>query len=696
MDLKAMAEEAVRIHQQGDLAGAERLYLHILDADPSLFGPRYYMGLLRLQQGRSTEACDHLGAALLISPDNVGARYNLGLALMGLQRAQEALAAFDSVIAAGVGDAKLFNHRGVALWNLKRPAEALASFERALGSEPQFAEAWGNRGLALRDLARHEKALACFDHLLGLAPHNAVAWNCRGNVLRDLKRFDEAIESYSQAIEIHSGYAEALNNRGYVWWAEKHAYAPALADLERAMALDPEHPYARGEIAHLKMVGADWSDYATQKGIIESGVRSGQRVARPFIFQAVSESPADLQACSRIWARDMVLEIPAAPHDRAARKDHRKIRLGYVSGEFREQATQILMAGLYDRHDRERFELIALDNGANDNSVLRARLEKAFGTWIDIAALSDEEAAARIRVEEIDILVNLNGYFGKPRMGVFARRPAPVQVNYLGFPATLGSACMDYIIADKIVIPDGEQQFYDEKVVTLPGCYQANDNNGRAIADAPSRAEAGLPDKGFVFCNFNNAYKLTPDTFAGWMRILKQVDGSVLWLLESQPPFAANIRAAAQQHGVEGARIIFAPDRAPADHLARLGLADLFLDSLPYNAHTTASDALWAGLPLLTRRGSAFAGRVATSALLAAGLPELVTGSQDDYEAQAVRLAGDAGLLKSLRDRLKQNRGSCELFDTDLFRRRIEAAYEQMWQCWMAGEAPQAFAVKAD
>ena len=696
MDLKALAEQAVRIHQQGDLAGAEKLYLQIRDADPELFGPRYYMGLLRLQQGRSSEAADFLGEALRISPDNAGARYNLGLALLQLQRAGDALAAFDSVMATGVQDAKLFTNRGVALWNLKRPAEALDSFERALALEPQSAQAWGNRGLALRDLARFEEALASFDRVLALTPRNAIAWNSRGNVLRDLKRFDEAVESYGQAIDIHPGYAEALNNRGYVRWTQKNDHAAALADLEQALRLDPGHPYAEGEILHLKMQGADWTDYEARKAALEAGVQGGRRVARPFLFQAVSDSPVDLQACSRIWARDMYLAVDALPHDPAARKGHTKIRLGYVSGEFRQQATQILMAGLYDAHDRNRFELVAVDNGYNDNSAMRTRLEKSFHQWIEISALSDEEAAAKIRAEEIDILVNLNGYFGSPRMGVFAHRPAPVQVNYLGFPATLGAPYMDYIIADAVVIPGDEQRFYDEKVVTLPGCYQANDNRGRTIAVRPSRAEAGLPDTGFVFCNFNNAYKLTPETFAGWMRILKQVDGSVLWLLESPAPFAQNIRAAAEKQGVSGHRILFAPDEAYADHLARLGLADLFLDSLPYNAHTTASDSLWAGVPLLTRRGSAFAGRVATSALLAAGLPELVTESQADYEALAVTLARDDRMLKELRDRLHRNRTTCELFNTDLLRRRIEAAYEQMWQRWLAGQPPQAFAVKAD
>ena len=693
-DLKALAEQAVRIHQQGDFAGAEALYRQILDADPSLFGPHYYLGLMRMQQGRNEDAARFLQDALRISPDNASARYSLGIALMNLKQADQALAAFDAVMTTGAQDPRLFNHRGVALWNLKRPAEALASFERALALEPQSAESWGNRGLALRDLGRHAEALASFDRVLAIAPQSAAAWNSRGNVLRDMGRFDEAIESFGQAISLQPGYSEALNNRGYTWWSDKQHYAPALADLEQALALDPDHPYAAGEVLHLKMCVADWSDFDSRKAQLDADVRAGKRAARPFMYQAASDDPADLQSCSRIWARDMYLEVPAAAHDRTARRNAAKIRIGYVSGEFRQQATQILMAGLYEAHDKSRFELIALDNGINDHSPMRARLEKSFDQWIDISGLSDEGAAARIRAERIDILVNLNGYFGKLRMGVFARRPAPVQVNYLGFPATLGASYIDYIIADRIVIPQDEQRFYDEKVVTLPGSYQANDNKGRVLAPTPSRAEAGLPADGLVFCNFNNAYKLTPGTFAGWMHILKQVDGSLLWLLQSPAPFADNIRQAAQAQGVSGTRIFFAPDRAQADHLARLGLADLFLDSLPYNAHTTASDALWAGLPVLTLRGKSFAGRVGASLLTAAGLPELITETQSDYEALALRLATDGAVLKGLRARLQQDRGTCELFDTDLFRRRLESAYEQMWRQWLAGDAPQAFAVK--
>ena len=423
-------------------------------------------------------------------------------------------------------------------------------------------------------------------------------------------------------------------------------------------------------------------------------MRAGKQVVQPFIFEAIAETPADAQACSRIWREKRYPQIAGAPHDPATRKRAKKIRIGYLSGEFRQQATAILMAGLYERHDREQFEVVAVSAGPIDLSPMRARLEKAFDRWIDIAKLSDQDAADVIRDAEIDILVSLNGYFGEARMGVFARRPAPVQVNYLGFPATLGAPYIDYIIADRTVIPQSDQRFYDEQVVTLPDSYQANDDRGRDMTAKPSRAEAGLPENAFVFCNFNNAYKLTPSAFAGWMRILKQVEGSRLWLLESSAPFPENLRREAEKQGVAAEHLIFAPDLPTDQHLARLQLADLSLDSLPYNAHTTASDALWVGVPLVTCRGTTFPGRVAASLLLAAGFPELITENAADFEALAVRLAKDPQALKALRDRVMQNKSSCALFDTDHFRKHIETAYRAMWDRWLAGESPLGFAVQ--
>ena len=367
--------------------------------------------------------------------------------------------------------------------------------------------------------------------------------------------------------------------------------------------------------------------------------------------------------------------------------------MGYVSGEFRAQATQYLAAGLYERHDRGEFEIIAFDNGQSDGSAMRQRLEAAFDRVIDISRLTDREAAELILSEEIDIAVNLNGYFGRERMGVFALRPAPVQVNYLGFPGTLGAPYIDYILADRIVIPDEDRRYYSEQVVWLPDCYQVNDDKRAGPGAPPPRGAEGLPENAFVFCNFNQSYKLTPQMFGLWMRLLKQVEGSVLWLMEGNAAFPLHLRQEAERQGVAGSRLVFAPALPLDRHLARLSLADLFLDSLPYNAHTTASDALWAGVPLLTCPGHAFAGRVAASLLTAVGLPELIAADLDAYEALALRLAGDPGLLRSFRGRLAQNRATQPLFDTDRFRRHIEAAYRQMWEIAQRGEAPRHFAV---
>jgi predicted O-linked N-acetylglucosamine transferase (SPINDLY family) len=656
MPFRELYDQAMTLHQRGRLAEAEGLYRQLLSADPQAFAPRHMLGILLAQQDRLAEAQEMIGIAVESNPRHAGALVNYGNVLNLLGRFQDALASYDRALAIAP-DAETWNNRGNALQSLNRRIEALASFEKALALEPGNIQALYKRGVLLGELGRIDEALAMYDRVLVLNPN----------------------------------YVEALNNRGYLWWLNKQNYAPAIADLERTLSLAPDLPYGRGAVLHLKTYAADWTDYQMQKTALLEGVRAGTRVARPFMFQAISDRPEDLQACARIYARDLHPQVPDTPrHDPASRQGRQKIRLGYLSGEFREQATAILMAGLYERHDRSRFEVIAIDNGSADRSAMAARLKRTFDSWIDIGELNDAQAAAKIREAGIDILINLNGYFGKHRMGVFAHRPAPLQVNYLGFPGTLGAPYIDYIIADPVVIPADEQRFYDEQIVTLPGCYQANDDRGRAIAAQPSRAEAGLPEHGVVFCNFNQSYKLTPDTFASWMRILNRVEGSVLWLLEAVAPFAGNIAHHAKAHGVAPERILFAPDRPPEQHLARLGLADLFLDGLPYNAHTTGSDALWAGVPLLTLRGTAFPGRVGASLLYAARLPELVTETVEDYEAIAIKLATDPESFKALKSRLTRN---CPLFDADLFRRNLETAYTHMWDRWLSGGDPQAFAL---
>jgi predicted O-linked N-acetylglucosamine transferase (SPINDLY family) len=645
--------QGLALHRRGQLREAEVLYTRALAEAPQDFATLNMLGVLKAQMGVPAEGLALLEQALALQPDHAGALVNYGNVLSLMGRYKKAVAAYDRALMVRP-DAESFVNRGLALQSLNRPAEALASFEHALALEPRNIQALYRRGVVLNELGRTDAALAAYDGVLALVP----------------------------------AHVEALNNRGYIWWLNKKQWAPAIADLQKAVALAPDLPYGQGAVLHLKMYAADWGDFERQQAALIGDVRRGARAARPFMFQAISDDPAVLQACARIYARDLHPEVPAAPHDPATRRAGAKIRLGYLSGEFRDQATAILMAGLYERHDRSRFEVIAVDNGSADASAMTARLKRAFDGWLEIGGLTDEEAAQKIRADEIDILVNLNGWFGKHRMGVFARRAAPVQVNYLGFPGTLGASYMDYIIADQVVIPPGEECFYDEKVVRLAGSYQVNDDRGRPVAAPPSRAEAGLPAQGFVFCNFNQAYKLTPETFALWMRILARVDGSVLWLMDEVAPFAEHIARHAREHGVAPERILFAPHLPPDRHLARLALADLFLDGLPYNAHTTASDALWAGVPVLTRIGTAFPGRVAASLLRAAGLPDLITDNSRDFERLAVKLATDPAALAAVKKRLTRN---CPLFDTDLFRRRIEAAYEKMWQIWLAGKPPEGF-----
>jgi predicted O-linked N-acetylglucosamine transferase (SPINDLY family) len=725
MDTAAQIEQARQLHRQGNLALAEQIYSQILQTDPGCFSAYLLLGVLRSQQGQGAQGIALIGRALQINPDDFEALsmqgsllmaehrfaealetfdrtltlwpdlpqglYNRGLALAMLGRFEEASASYDGTIARQPDFAFAWLNRGIALGRLGRFDAAIESYDRAVVLQPTFVEAVRNRGDILRKLKRFEEALASYDRAAALDPGNAVTWNWRGLLLGDMNRLDEAMASYDKAVALKPDYADALVNRASLqWFRMGRRYDGATKDLQRALTSDPFYPCARGELLHIRMHAAEWRDFLQEKTRIDHDIRDGHLVVQPFAYQAVSASPADLAACSRLFARLYpAVPSPAIPRSRS----HGKIRIGYLSADFREQATAYLTVGLFERHDRDKFEIFAFDNGGGDGSAIRARLENAFDRMIDISHLPDHLAAERIRAEEIDILVNLNGYFGAHRTGIFARRPAPVQVNFLGFPATLGTSYMDYIVADRIVIPEDERHHYSEHVVWLPDCYQVNDSKRPIADDAPTRAESGLPDKAFTFCNFNQSYKITPAMFALWMRILQQVPDSVFWLLDDIPEFRENLRRAAEGHGVAASRLVFAPRVAVDKHLARLKLADLFLDSLPYNAHTTASDALWAGVPLLTCRGATFPGRVAASMLGAAGLPELVTETLEAYEQLAVTLAVDGAQLGAMRQRLQQNRLNCALFDTDRFRRHIEAAYATMWDIWRREEAPRAFSV---
>ena len=581
---------------------------------------------------------------------------------------------------------------GVIAAQTKNTSQAVELISKAIEINPDNAAAYYNRGVALRDLNQHQAAIDSYDRAIAIKPDFAEACFNRGNALRDLKRYQAAIDSYDRAIAIKPDYAEPWNSRGNALRDLKQ-YQAAIDSYDKALSLKPGYAYLYGIRLNTKMYLCDWSDTDNQIAELLEKIRRNEKAVPSFSLLALTSSPALQRQAAEIWANDkypLNLELGSIPK----RPRHDRIRIGYYSADYYNHATAYLMAELFEQHDRSRFELVAFSFGPDIHDDMRKRVAAAFDQFIDVRHQSDREIALLSRDLQIDIAVDLKGFTQDCRAGIFACKPAPIQVNYLGYPGTMAAGYMDYLIADETLIPPDSRQHYSEKIAYLPNSYQVNDAK-RQISDKTfTREELGLPQSGFVFCCFNNNYKITPATFDGWMRILKQVDGSVLWLLEDSPAAAGNLRQEAERRGVNAERLVFARRMPLPEHLARHRAADLFIDTLPYNAHTTASDALWAGLPVLTCTAESFASRVAASLLSALHLPELITSSQDEYEALAVRLATQPDQIGQLRQKLARNRLTTPLFDTPLFARHIEDAYTQMHERHHAGLPPEHIHVK--
>ena len=650
---------AIDSHQAGNHEEAARLYSEVLRTDPKNFGALYLLGFLKVQCRDFEQAERLLEAAISVNPGALDALYN----------------------------------RGRVLLELKRPADALACFDAMLAINPNIHEALFHRATLMCDSNRFEEAIADFDKAVALAPEFVEAWNNRANALAWTGRLEEALISYEKALSLNPSDQRTLNHRAGTLFELKR-YGDAARDFASVLNADPEFPYARGNHLYSRLHCCDWENLEDEIARAISDLRSGKRVLMPMQAATIVSSPYDLQQCTRLWSAEQY--PPAAlPLWQGERYRHQRIRLAYLSADLHAHATAFLMAGVFEAHDRSRFEATAFSYGPDDRSHMRQRLERAFNRFVDVRGKSDDEIAQMLSQMEVDIAIDLNGHTRNSRPGIFTRRPAPVQVHYLGFPGTLGASCIDYFIADPVVIPKGHASAYSEKIVTLPETYQCNDRFRMIAPATPSRAEMGLPETGFVFCSFNNSFKIRPQMFDLWMRLLKSVEGSTLWLLDDNPEAVHNLQQEAQKRGVAAARFVFAPRDIPHVHLARHRLADLVLDTLPCGAHTTASDALWAGVPVLTCIGDTFAGRVAASLLHAVGLPEMITHTLDDYEALAVKLAREKSALAAITRKLRDNRDTHPLFDTLRFTRHLEAAYTQMWERAQRGEAPDHFTVPA-
>ena len=607
--------------------------LHVLQQfliqDPRDFTALHGAGVISSQMGHHEEALGFLARAISIQPNNFAAHYNRGKALQQINRREDALASYDRALSLKQDFIDAYSNRGIVLHDLHRYNEALASYDKAISLNPNASILYNGRGNVLRAMKRYREALDSLDLAIHYEPDFFKAYLNRAITLKDLNRYAEAAASYKRAIELNPNDAEAHVGFG-IFLVEMNRQAEALDYFNQALAIDYYSRNGAGYRLHTQLHIGLWDDFEGRTADLIGLLNQDLLAAVPFHLLALPIEPRLLQKYASHFVADM---YPPAHRTlwNGEHYVHERIRIGYFSADFHNHATAYLMAELFEKHDRARFDIFAFSFGPEREDEMRARLRRSFNFFFEVSARSDHDIAELACKWEIDIAVDLKGYTQNARPGIFALRPAPVQVSYLGYPGTSGAPYIDYIIADPVVIPQGHFVDYTEKVVQLPHSYQVNDSQRQIAETVPTRSALGMPEEGFVFCCFNNLFKITPDVFDIWMRLLDKVDGSVLWLFASNDTIMGNLRREAQKRSVNPERLIFAAHIEQAEHLARLRQADLFMDTFFYNAHTTTSDALWAGLPVLTCLGNTFAGRVAASLLYAMGLPEMVTHSHEEY-----------------------------------------------------------------
>jgi len=666
------------------------------------------MGVALFESGEYQQASYYYQKAIGLQPNYYEAYTNLGNTFKALGRFKAANDCYFKALEIKPDCAEAFANLASSLQNLGRLDDALFYYRQALLIEPDYAEAYNDMGTVYRELEQFDQALNCFKKSASLKPLNAQAYSNMGIIYKDRGQLQEAISCYQKALQVDPAFTEAYYNLGNVY-GKCNDLERAIECYRKTIELNAEHAYAYNLlIRHLQQICA-WNQLqkrvAELQTLTQRSLAEGRRAAEmPFLTFALSDDPAYNLAVAKSWSDEITAKsLEFAKSSKASafhssqecRKTQALITIGYLSADFRNHATAHLMRSLFELHDRCRFKINAYSYGQNDGSDYRKKIEHDCDKFVDLHCLNQLEAAHAIHNDGVDILIELKGYTDGNRLEICAHRPAPVQVAWLGFPGTTGAGFLDYIITDRIVTPPEQAQYFSEKFVYMPYTYQVNDWHQKIAETKFQRRDFGLPEDGFVFCSFNEPYKIEPVIFDVWMQVLRRVPRSVLWLLKKDRTVEENLKIEAGLRGVAPARLIF-DGKLPKDkHLARLQLADLFLDTRIVNGHTTTSDALWAGVPVLTLQGKHFASRVSASLLTAVGLAELVTLSLPEYEDLAARLASTPGALKAIKEKLGRNRLAKPLFDTARFVRDLENAYKMMWQIYLQGEAPRQIAVQS-
>lgn len=661
-------------------------------------------GLALAHLGVLADALLAFDAALAVDPSFSAARQNRAAVLARQGCHGAALDAYSQLLLQNPSDASALLGHGNALMGLGRLEEARQSFTRALAIDRSCCDALLNRGVVLHRLRQLEAALSDYESVLRLNPGSALALGNSANLLLDLGRCEQALQRYDKALEASPASANNLCGRG-VALLQLKAHEEARKSLECALALAPDHALARETLLHCRLACCDWTGYGRLLEQVHDSLVRNSEVGNPVVPLLFDDPDLQLK-CARHVVAAKYPAVAAPPRTMNGRDFERrdsgpgdsgrgKIRVAYVSADFREHPVARLLAGVLEQHDRQQFEVLGFSLRPGADGAFDQRLRGAFDIYLEVGHLSDVEIAATLRNHRVDVAVDLMGLTEGLRLSVFAHEAAAVQVSYLGYAGSVGAPYMHYLIADSVVIPEGREDAYDERLVRLPDCFLPYDDR-REIGPVPSRRQAGLPAQGFVFCAFTQPHKINPPTFDIWMRLLRDVPDSVLWLRDMGSLACANLREQAEIRGISQARLVFAPHLSdPAGHLARQALGNLYLDTLPYNAHSTACDALWAGVPVLTCAGTSFASRVAASALGAVGLPQLVAHNLDDYERRARELALNPERVQAMHRHLIERRGDLRLFDTTRYTKYLEAAFRAMHERAVRGERPASITVSS-
>ena len=678
------------LKEQGKLEEAIEAYNKALAIKPDHSDASYNMAYTFQEQGKLEEAIATYKKVLAIKPDYVDAYNNMGNALKEQGKLEEAIAAYNKALAIKPDYVDAYNNMGVALKEQYKLGEAIEAYKKALAIKPDYADVYNNMGNALQEQGSLEEAIEAYNKALAIQPDHAEAYYNMGYTFQEQGKLEEAIATYNKAIALKPDHAEAYYNMGITIQCQGKL-EEAIAAFNNALALQPDYETARGQklyqLAHI----CDWDAIAEDSTLIPS-LGTNEKFVPPFVMLSLEDAPDSHRIRSEVYAKAIYLQRPL-PLPALPSKKPKRIRIGYFSADFHNHATMYLMAKVFAAHDRQKFEVYAYSYGPDANDQMRQALIKSVDVFDDVRELSFKDTALLARHDKIDIAVDLKGHTQDQRLGIFAYRPAPTQISYLGYPGTTGAEFIDYMVADPVVVPSNRRSAYSEEIIYLPHTYQPNDNTRIISQKVTTKADMGLPEDGFVFCCFNSNYKISPAEFDIWMRLLCKVNGSVLWLLKSNLWVEQNLQREAEKRGIQANRLVFAEKLPHDQHLGRQKHADLFVDTFNVNAHTTASDALWAGLPIVTKLGQGFAARVAGSLLNAVGLAELIAENENDYEALILELATNPVKLAKIKEKLAVNRLSQPLFDTEQYTKHLEDGYQQAYQTYFEGKFPQTIVV---